>query len=225
MFGKLTLEKLPLHYEVIFDRERLSILFSLCSEANSFFLEKMQEKNRIIKHLEDSLKLRPFVLPLKNEWGFGGIFKKIDYKQIEDGWVTWECVLPWRANGRALNGVSASINQMTMLMDIFHYDNKKAGSQTKKQLMTIDGMVIEHHDYLNQGNFSFSFSRPVLEFCERIWEDGNNYRDDIINTMMAVWTRLAGRKKIKQYERGDFRINFCQDDGRLLHLACPGNCA
>lgn len=222
MFTTLTMKELPLYHEIDFDRKRMAISFSLCPEANGYFLS-MLPKADIWADSYKACKFAPFVFN-GNNWGFGGIFRRNSKVVFRDGWVTWECKLPKNATWQALDEISGSIKFITDVMELFIHEHKVTGIQTERQFMTIDGIIVRSSGHFHQAGLGFSFSYPVLEFCRKIWEDKQIY-DAIIKSMENVWKHLWGKKKIRDYERYSFRISHCQDDSRLISLSCPGDCA
>ena len=221
---RILFEKLNLFYETIFDEKSMSILFSLCPEANQYFIEMLGRKSPMNNNLNSQQELSPFIFPTGEAWGFGGVFRLNNSKSIDDGWITWECMLPWKAMQNQLMDIAGSIQILTDILGIFGYDKKDEEIGSKLQFMTIDGMVVKSKDYMHGGEFNFSYARPVLEFCEKIWSNKKIY-DEIVNAMQKTWLYLLGEKKIRSYDRGSFRVSTCQDDQRLISLVCPGNCA
>jgi hypothetical protein len=225
MFSRITSEEVPLFYETIFDEKAMSIAFSLCPEASNYFLEMLEQTNCTIEYFESELKFSPFVFPKKNRWGFGGMFKLNNAKSIEDGWTTWECRLPRNPAPNKLKEISGSIYQFVDIMQLFDYDKNERAGTGRIQLMTIDGIMVDAGNYLNQGAFDFSFARPVLEFCKKIWGKDRKIYNEIIGAMEKIWMHLMGEKKMKDYNKHSFRVGTCQGDERLISLSCPGNCA
>lgn len=217
-------KKTPLFYEIMFDENLMSISFSLCSEANDYFINLLGMENRMTAYLKSQGDLSPFVFPKKEVWGFGGIFKAKNSKSIEKDWPTWECLLPRKARQNQLNDISASIQLIVDILQLFGYDREDYEIKDKLQFMTIDGMVTKSDKFMHGGEFNFSYARPVLEFCNKIWSDKKIY-DEIVNTMQKTWMYLLGERKIKSYDKYSFRISSCQGDSRLISLTCPGNCA
>ena len=93
----ITREIVPLYYETIFDEEAMSISFSLFSEANDFFLGIMNGKNPLSDYIRSQKILSPFVFPKGESWGFGNVFRMNNARSREEGWTTWECLLPRKA--------------------------------------------------------------------------------------------------------------------------------
>lgn len=216
--------EVPLYHEIIFDESAMSILFSLCPEANDYLLEILRKKSPMTDYLKSQKDLSPFVFPTEETLGFGGVLQKNNAKSPEAGWTTWECLLPWNAEAKEMYDISGSISQIADCMQIFSYEKADKLRAEKRQFMMIDALVVKSSSYFSGGGFSFFYARPVLEFCARIWEE-RKLQDEIIGAMQKTWAHLAGKKKFESWERNSFYINECQGDPRLVSLACPGNCA
>lgn len=225
MYSIVTSKRVPLSHEIIFDEEAMSILFSLCPEANNYFLEMLGRENLMTNYLKSQRELSLFVFPNEKSWGFGDVFKVNNSKSIESGWITWECQLPRKATSKNMNDIAGSIYQLTNVMQLFVHDNETKGSKEKIQFMTIDGIMVNSDSFFHAGGFSFSFARPVLEFCKKIWDENGTLYNEIINAMKKTWIHLLGEKKIKSYDEYSFRISQSQGDKRLISLRCPGDCA
>jgi hypothetical protein len=212
----MTRNELALHYEVVFDVKTMSILFMLCPEANDYFLQLSRE--RMIES-----RLSPFSFS-SNSWGYGNVFKLNRNESFAPGWTTWECFLPFKAKQKVLDDVSGSIVCLINAMQFYSYDKRGCGHEGRIQFMTIDDLAVFSENHFNSGAFSYSFARPVLEFCSRIWKN-DQLHAEIIEAMQKTWAHLAGKKKLTSWEKQSFRIGQCQGDPRLISLTCPGNCS
>jgi hypothetical protein len=221
---RIILEEVPLYYEITFDDEAMSISFSLCPEANDYFLEMLKRKNPMTDWLRFQKDLSPFVFPNGESWGFGNVLRMNNFKSFESGWTTWECLLPWKAKQKELYDISGSISQLIDSIQLFSHDKVGNMSRDTKQFMEIEGMIVKSDKYFGSGAFDFSYARPVLEFCARIWSE-DDLRGKVIGAMQKTWIHLAGKKKVGSWDRNSFRISVCQGDPRLISLVCPGNCA
>ena len=217
-------EKVPLFYELLFDEKDMSISFSLHPEANRYFVELLGLESRMTNYLKSQKDYSPFIFPIGEEWGFGGVFKLNNSKAVEGGWPTWECRLPKKAKHNQLNNISGSIQVLVDFMPVLRSDNKNCGSTDKFQFMMLDGIMAHSEEMMHGGEFSFSYARPVLEFCKKIWIDEKIY-NKIMKIMQSVWLHLSGEKNLKSYYKYSFRISESQGDPRLISLSCPGQCA
>lgn len=222
--NRIAWEKTPLFYEMIFDEKKMSISFSLCPKANDYFVDLMGRDSPMNRDHKSQHELSPFVFPVDDSWGFGNVFRRNKARSVETGWITWECLIPFKATSKDLGNISGSIQCLASLMELFGFENVGVGSEIKKQFMTIDGMIVASDNCFGSGGFIFSFARPVLEFCNKIWID-DNVRNGIMMAMAKTWMHLDGKKRLASWEKYSFRISECQSDSRLVSLTCPGNCA
>jgi hypothetical protein len=87
--------------------------------------------------------------------------------------------------------------------------------------MKISNMTFFSKEHFHGGAFSFDYSKQVLNFCKKIWEDEKLY-DSVLGSMKKIYHHLSGREKIWD---GSFYIGQSQGNPRWPFFRCPGDCA
>lgn len=226
MYSRLKREYVKMYYEIIFDEKTISFNFALHPEANNTLFQILTAENPTTKWLRTQSDFSPFTFPDEICWGFGNLIKKNEKIIIEDGWTAWECMIPKKPTNANLKDVVGNIYQLAGALLYFGFENKDSGSKDKKQFMTLDDFLVNSDRLFHSGAFSFSYARPVLDFCAKFLANKNgNMHKKLIETMQKAHLYLTGENKLKKFDEYSFCTSICQGDSRLISLKCPGNCA
>lgn len=191
--------------------EGVDLFIDIHKQAFDFLVGFIKGNSPIIPYLQKNLQIPSFILPTQKFWGFGRVLRRVESKNEKE--VSLQCKIPrskklWE---RAYS-VSASLQVLFSVLDIFHYENKTDSKFF--QLVAIDAMVTERKDW--GGAINISVSPALCRWLNR-QEDGL-HSAEIAEVMRVVHERMMGKKFSKF-----FRFTAWFRQPCWVNLECPGN--
>ena len=166
---------------------------------------------------ENELNLEPFnpFTDIHKPWGFGDVFVP---GQMNEKWMRWHCIFP---EGKHLfsteeerqkrNGISASINVLSTLAQVFEDDEKTTSE--RKQLFQLN--------VLTGNGFSMAATMVTVTPSFASWmstEQAQKTEQEIAKPMINAYNRLSG------WPVDDFnRVLVSFRKPHFVHLSVPGN--